>query len=441
MADIEIKTNSEQVISELQNIQSVMEETNEIISSGNAANAESFSVLGEAVENTSASYETISETATLASETFTEFGSVTEGMIEQVTLFNSVLDSMNEKLSLGITNILALNEASTANTTIMAANMAQSLLSTAALVTYNATVAQAKLTTDTYSQSIALNTANLNANYLATSLLNALLLINGSILTTHSQTVATDTASVESNSVSIGNNSIQLGLLSGVLGILSGVIMSNSSKVDENSESMNENIFLVVRRQMELNTLAQLEKIMAAVSAFNTAMTTMGNVVKLKELTLSKKAQTENKKEAVTEQAKAIAKFASLMTSPVGIIIGVACLAAIGVAIAALKALTAPAMATGGVVSKPTMALVGEGRYPEAVVPLGNSPQFASMKADIASAVLQGVAAMSGGKGNSGGNVEVVLNIDGDKFARAVMPAMEREYRRKGRSAAVIRSV
>ena len=87
------------------------------------------------------------------------------------------------------------------------------------------------------------------------------------------------------------------------------------------------------------------------------------------------------------------------------------------------------------------MALVGEGRYPEAVVPLGSSPQFASMKTDIAAAVVQGVAALSGGRGKSGDTVEVVLNIDGDKFARAILPAMEKEYRRKGRSAAVIRSV
>ena len=63
------------------------------------------------------------------------------------------------------------------------------------------------------------------------------------------------------------------------------------------------------------------------------------------------------------------------------------------------------------------------------------------MKAEIAAAVVQGVAALGGGKGKSGGNVEVVLNIDGDKFARAILPAMEKEYRRKGRSVAAIRSV
>lgn len=37
------------------------------------------------------------------------------------------------------------------------------------------------------------------------------------------------------------------------------------------------------------------------------------------------------------------------------------------------------AFATGGVVTKPTMSLIGEGRYDEAVIPLGNSPQLDQM--------------------------------------------------------------
>lgn len=64
---------------------------------------------------------------------------------------------------------------------------------------------------------------------------------------------------------------------------------------------------------------------------------------------------------------------------------------AIGVGVAAVKAMipSVPKMATGGVVDSPTMAMIGEGRYSEAVVPLGNSPQFAKMKEEIADAVTQ----------------------------------------------------
>lgn len=44
-------------------------------------------------------------------------------------------------------------------------------------------------------------------------------------------------------------------------------------------------------------------------------------------------------------------------------------------------------MATGGVVTSPTYALIGEGRYDEAVIPLGNSPQMADLVQKIADAV------------------------------------------------------
>ena len=141
--------------------------------------------------------------------------------------------------------------------------------------------------------------------------------------------------------------------------------------------------------------------------------------------------------EATTRAAAESAKAGWLAPVVAGLIIGAATLA-VGV-LSGISSVAA--MATGGVVSSPTVALVGEGRYPEAVVPLGSSPQFANMKAEIAAAVVQGIAALGGGRGKSGGTVEVVLNIDGDKFARAILPAMEKEYRRKGRSTAAIRSV
>ena len=44
-------------------------------------------------------------------------------------------------------------------------------------------------------------------------------------------------------------------------------------------------------------------------------------------------------------------------------------------------------LASGGVVTKPTNALVGEGRYDEAVIPLGNSPQMQDLVQQIADAV------------------------------------------------------
>lgn len=118
----------------------------------------------------------------------------------------------------------------------------------------------------------------------------------------------------------------------------------------------------------------------------------------------------------------------AVLTNPIMGAITVGLATASGLLIGALF----PAMATGGVVSKPTMALVGEGRYPEAVVPLGDSPQFASMKTDIANAVLQGLIAVQGMPSSSGGSTEVVLNLDGERFARAILPKMNKEAKRSG---------
>lgn len=76
-----------------------------------------------------------------------------------------------------------------------------------------------------------------------------------------------------------------------------------------------------------------------------------------------------------------------------------------------------PYLASGGVVTGPTLAVIGEGKYNEAVVPLGNSPQFTSMKEGIAEAVTRKVAV----SGSSGGQT-VVLQLNGKEFARAVLP-------------------
>lgn len=79
------------------------------------------------------------------------------------------------------------------------------------------------------------------------------------------------------------------------------------------------------------------------------------------------------------------------------------------------------ALAVGGVVTAPTLALVGEGKYDEAVVPLGQSPQFQGMKEGIA----QEVVAMLGSnnRGSSGSSDRpVILNIDGKTLARALWP-------------------
>lgn len=57
-----------------------------------------------------------------------------------------------------------------------------------------------------------------------------------------------------------------------------------------------------------------------------------------------------------------------------------------------------PYLANGGVTTGPTLAMTGEGRYNEAVIPLGQSPQFANMKQDIADAVAEAMGSNAGGQ-------------------------------------------
>lgn len=126
--------------------------------------------------------------------------------------------------------------------------------------------------------------------------------------------------------------------------------------------------------------------------------------------------------EAMTWWQKAIAIIAAG---------GIAAMAVLGVVMAATASGNAAAqnsmndnlgveaaMATGGVVAAPTIALLGEGHYPEAVVPLGQSPQFTSMKQGIA----EEVVSLMGPRNSAKNDRPVILNIDGRTLARALWP-------------------
>jgi hypothetical protein len=89
-----------------------------------------------------------------------------------------------------------------------------------------------------------------------------------------------------------------------------------------------------------------------------------------------------------------------------------------------------PAMAKGGVVSAPTVALIGEGRYKEAVVPLGSSPQFKTMKEDIANEVLRRMSPnppYQYGQ-RSRASRPVILNLNGREVARGLIPDLDYVY-------------
>lgn len=71
---------------------------------------------------------------------------------------------------------------------------------------------------------------------------------------------------------------------------------------------------------------------------------------------------------------------------------------------------TVPAAAHGAIVKSATVTMVGEGKYNEAIVPLGNSPEFTTMKQDITNAVLAGL----GSTRTTGQPINVIVNVDKD---------------------------
>ena len=87
-----------------------------------------------------------------------------------------------------------------------------------------------------------------------------------------------------------------------------------------------------------------------------------------------------------------------------------------------------PKLARGGIIDSPTLAMVGEAGK-EAVVPLENTSFVNKLASALGTAVM---SAMSVSSPSMSGNNEIVLNIDGKTFARAIVPQLEREQKRTG---------
>lgn len=94
-----------------------------------------------------------------------------------------------------------------------------------------------------------------------------------------------------------------------------------------------------------------------------------------------------------------------------------------------------PYMASGGVVSGPTVAMVGEGRYDEAVIPLGNSPQMNDFADNVASRMNSGEQIALLREQNS--LLRQILDktgvsIDGKSLTKAVSTIQQQQARARG---------
>lgn len=86
-----------------------------------------------------------------------------------------------------------------------------------------------------------------------------------------------------------------------------------------------------------------------------------------------------------------------------------------------------PYLASGATASSPTMAMIGEGRYDEAVVPLGRSPQFRDMKRDIADEVNK----QSGGSGQI---VQADIYLGETQVGSAIIDTINRTTKLTGKT-------
>jgi hypothetical protein len=89
-----------------------------------------------------------------------------------------------------------------------------------------------------------------------------------------------------------------------------------------------------------------------------------------------------------------------------------------------------PKLARGGIIDEPTLAMVGENRKKEAIVPLENTGFVDAIASAVATAVLQAMQ-FSNNNADSGPQ-ELVLNIDGTQFARVTLPSIRKEVLRTG---------
>lgn len=93
-----------------------------------------------------------------------------------------------------------------------------------------------------------------------------------------------------------------------------------------------------------------------------------------------------------------------------------------------------PMLAEGGIVTAPTLAMVGEGAQNEAVVPLDDFKRdIASIVATSVATVMSEFAMAKNESGEAQGNIELTVNVGGDKLYNNVIKEINRRTRNNGK--------
>lgn len=120
-----------------------------------------------------------------------------------------------------------------------------------------------------------------------------------------------------------------------------------------------------------------------------------------------------------------------LLTMGAGLLIVPIVLAAAGVF--SSKASEVPQMAKGGVVTRETHAIIGEGKYNEAVIPLGRSPQMKELKRDIANETSRKISQPRSNVQRSAEQpTPIILQVSGRELGRTSITNINRVRRQVG---------
>jgi phage-related protein len=98
---------------------------------------------------------------------------------------------------------------------------------------------------------------------------------------------------------------------------------------------------------------------------------------------------------------------------------------------------TIPHLATGGLIEAPTLAMLGENNKKEAVIPLENTDFLNALASSIGTVMINGIQTLynmnkNDNIQNANQNQEIVISIDGMRFARVILPYIQKEQQRMG---------
>lgn len=478
----EMEINSAGILAELNKINAGVKALQSSVEASNGANKASYDMLKSGLAGVTA--ETVKHTATKAGDTAAVNLHTVSVNMNRAAVAQSTAGLMmhNAQILMATANLRqykaawdAVTMSINANSSALMLNSVGVLQNMAAVMQHTATTIAATLAKDLNNASIATNTAALLANSIGIDANSVSTALNTAIRTADSESLALHVQNLEADSDALLSNTgyTALSAIANALNGLSLYLVNSQlekqvQNLGKSTEALRNN-----SKEMLINILANLGNIIAtwlmnkqgskniktvqaqtvAQNAYNGALAAAAiltnpivGAATVAGAALAQGLMSGQKVELVsiemganeTSTSREVTLAETLTSGSGGSLLGESSIltdiekqSSGSVDIKGFAQLV-PKMATGGIVTRPTMALIGEGKYDEAVLPLGNSPQMRNLKDDIANAVIQGLFAVKqtgSGQGKTSAE-EIVLSIDGQKLARILLPRLLSEQKK-----------